>query len=389
MFLERFIMKITKITRKNGSIAYRSQIYLGTDVITGKKVKATITANTQKELKRLARQRQETFNLNGQTVHKIIKADTFKELSALWFDTYKPTVKPQTYKATSSLFNKHIIPHLGAIKISKISTPLCQDFVNRTASSGYKEYKNIIALVRRVLQYAVSLQLLPFNPMLNTIVPKVRRDTHAQQKTKYLTQEEVRQFLDYLDNLPSTYVNQYDTILYKLLLATGLRIGEALALTWSDIDLEGGTVTVNKTLIGDSGTIGTPKSPSAYRTISIDKKTVLMLRLYKNRQAQYFKEIGFTSQVVFATGRTEYGFRHNAQKRLNRHLQGAGIPRFTFHAFRHTHASLLLNAGIGYKELQHRLGHSKISMTLDIYSHLSKDKEKEAVTYYEKALNSL
>lgn len=173
------------------------------------------------------------------------------------------------------------------------------------------------------------------------------------------------------------------------MLATGLRIGEVLALTWSDIDLEGGTVTVNKTLIGDTGKVGTPKSPSAYRTISIDKKTVLMLRLYKNRQAQYFKEIGFTSQVVFATGRTEYGFRHNAQKRLNRHLQGAGLARFTFHAFRHTHASLLLNAGIGYKELQHRLGHSKISMTLDIYSHLSKDKEKEAVTFYEKALNSL
>ena len=389
MFLERFIMKITKITKKNGSIAYRSQIYLGTDVITGKKVKATITANTQKELRKLARQRQETFNLNGQTVHKIIKADTFKELSALWFDTYKPTVKPQTYKATSSLFNKHIIPHLGAIKISKISTPLCQDFVNRAATSGYQEYKNIIALVRRVLQYAVSLQLLPFNPMLNTIVPKVRRDTHAQQKTKYLTQEEVRQFLDYLDNLPSTYVNQYDTILYKLLLATGLRIGEVLALTWSDIDLEGGTVTVNKTLIGDIGKVGTPKSQSAYRTISIDKKTVLMLRLYKNRQAQFFKEIGFTSRAVFATGRTEYGTRPNTQKRLDKHLESAGLGRFTFHAFRHTHASLLLNAGISYKELQHRLGHSKISMTLDIYSHLSKDKEKEAVTFYEKALNSL
>lgn len=389
MFLERFIMKITKITNKNGGIVYRSQIYLGTDVITGKKVKATITASTQKELKKLARQRQETFNLNGQTVHKIIKADTFKELSALWFDTYKPTVKPRTYKGTQCIFNKHILPHLGDVKLIKINTPFCQDFVNKVSASGYQEYKNVIALVKRVLQYAVSLQLIPFNPMLNTIVPKVRRDTHAQQKTKHLTQEEVRQFLDYLDSLPPTYTNQYDTTLYKLLLATGLRINEALSLTWSDIDLDKSTVTVNKTSIGDTGKVGTPKSQSAYRTISIDKKTVLMLRLYKNRQAQFFKEIGFTSQVVFATGRTEYGFRHNAQNRLDKHLKAVGLPRFTFHAFRHTHASLLLNAGIGYKELQHRLGHSKISMTLDIYSHLSKDKEKEAVTFYEKALNSL
>ncbi|MGI1723227.1 tyrosine-type recombinase/integrase, partial [Streptococcus uberis] len=67
----------------------------------------------------------------------------------------------------------------------------------------------------------------------------------------------------------------------------------------------------------------------------------------------------------------------------------AGIPRFTFHAFRHTHASLLLNAGISYKELQYRLGHSNIAMTLDVYSHLSKDKEKEAVSYFEKAINSI
>ena len=245
-------MKITKITNKNGNTVYRSQIYLGTDVITGKKVKATITASTQKELKRLARQRQETFNLNGQTVHKIIKADTFKELSALWFDTYKPTVKPQTYKCTRCVFNKHILPRLGDVKLIKINTPFCQDFVNKVSASGYKEYKSVIAFVKRVLQYAVSLQLIPFNPILNTIIPKVIRNTHAQQKAKHLTQEEVRQFLDYLDNLPSTYVNQYDTILYKLLLATGLRIGEVLALTWSDIDLEGGTVTVNKTLIGDT-----------------------------------------------------------------------------------------------------------------------------------------
>lgn len=389
MFLERFIMKITKITRKNGSIAYRSQIYLGTDVITGKKVKATITANTQKELKRLARQRQETFNLNGQTVHKIIKADTFKELSALWFDTYKPTVKPQTYKCTRCVFNKHILPRLGDVKLIKINTPFCQDFVNKVSASGYKEYKSVIAFVKRVLQYAVSLQLIPFNPILNTIIPKVRRNTHAQQKAKHLTQEEVKQLLDYLDSLPPTYANQYDTTLYKILLATGLRINEALALTWSDIDLDKSTVTVNKTLIGDTGKVGTPKSQSAYRTISIDKKTVLMLRLYKNRQAQFFKEIGFTSRAVFATGRTEYGTRPNTQKRLDKHLESAGLGRFTFHAFRHTHASLLLNAGISYKELQHRLGHSNISMTLDIYSHLSKDKEKEAVTFYEKALNSL
>ena len=77
------------------------------------------------------------------------------------------------------------------------------------------------------------------------------------------------------------------------------------------------------------------------------------------------------------------------QDSLDRRCKEIGIPRFTFHAFRHTHASLLLNAGISYKELQYRLGHANITMTLDIYSHLSRDKEKEAVAYFEKAISSL
>ncbi|AGM99267.1 integrase [Streptococcus iniae] len=77
------------------------------------------------------------------------------------------------------------------------------------------------------------------------------------------------------------------------------------------------------------------------------------------------------------------------QEALDRRLNEIKCTRFTFHAFRHTHASLLLNAGISYKELQYRLGHATLAMTMDIYSHLSIDKEKEAVSYYEKAINSL
>ena len=77
------------------------------------------------------------------------------------------------------------------------------------------------------------------------------------------------------------------------------------------------------------------------------------------------------------------------QESLDRRLKEINCPRFTFHASRHTHASLLLNAGISYKELQYRLGHATLATTMDIYSHLSKDKEKEAVSYYEKAINNL
>ena len=136
--------------------------------------------------------------------------------------------------------------------------------------------------------------------------------------------------------------------------------------------------------------IGTPKSKARVRTISIDKKTVNMLRLYKNRQRQLYLESGeHVPSVVFATPTKEYQNMATRQDALDRRCSEIDIPRFTFHAFRHTHASLLLNAGISYKELQYRLGHATLAMTMDIYGHLSADKEKEAVSYFEKAMNSL
>ena len=136
--------------------------------------------------------------------------------------------------------------------------------------------------------------------------------------------------------------------------------------------------------------VGPPKSKAGVRVISIDRKTVNMLKLYKNRQRQLFVEDGARApSVVFAIPTKEYQNMATRQDSLDRRCKEIGIPRFTFHAFRHTHASLLLNAGISYKELQYRLGHATLAMTMDIYGHISKDKEKEAVSYYEKAINGL
>lgn len=174
------------------------------------------------------------------------------------------------------------------------------------------------------------------------------------------------------------------------MLSTGLRIGETCALEWSDIDLINGTIDVNKTYSKAIKQLSTTKSKSGTRKISIDKETVNLLKLYQVRQSQLFHEGGGNlPKVVFSTPTRKYFHTYVKQNALDKVCDKAGIPRFTFHAFRHTHASLLLNGGISYKELQYRLGHATLAMTLDVYSHLSKDKEKEAVSYFEKAINSI
>ena len=114
-----------------------------------------------------------------------------------------------------------------------------------------------------------------------------------------------------------------------------------------------------------------------------------MLKAYKVRQIQEAWKISKTENVVFSDCIHEYPNNQTLQTRLRTHFKRANVPNIGFHDFRHTHASLLLNSGIPYKNLQHRLGHSQLSMTMDIYSHLSKENAKKAVSFYETALKSL
>lgn len=391
-------MNIKEVKKKNGTIVYRANVYLGTDRLTGKKARKNITASTKKAVKTKAREAVNEFINNGYTTKAKATVKTYKELASIWWDSYKNTVKPNTQQAMKGLLKVHILPVFGDYKLDKLTTPIIQQQVNKWADKANKGVKGAYAnynllhnVNSRILKYGVAMQLIQHNPATDVIVP--RKKQKEQSKIKFLDRQELKQFLGYLDTLDqSIYENLFDFVLYTFLLATGVRISEALALEWSDIDLDNGYIDVNKTVAFSRMETNSTKSEAGNRKISIDKNTVLMLRLYKARQYQCFMEHGYSSKMakyVFSNGFNIYPNRTNLQLVLTKHLKQAGLPRFTFHAFRHTHASLLLNAGISYKELQHRLGHSTLAMTMDIYSHLSKEKEKDAVNFFEKAMANL
>lgn len=386
---------IKKITKKNGTNVYREQIYLGTDCMTGKQVYTTISAPTKKELKQKREFKINEFKENGYTRHKSVSVKNYRELSELWLKNHKLEVKPQTYSQTVSELKTHLLPVFGNIRVEKITLPMVQVFVNKIANNpnlGSVSLKIILSINKRILKYAVNLQLITVNPADNIIVPKNKKNISQKKELKYFEANQLKQFKDYLDKLPNTFRNYYHKTLYDTLLATGLRIGEAVALEWSDIDLDNGYIDVNKTLVWSRMETNSPKSMAGYRKIPIDRNTVLMLRLYKARQHQCFIEHGYGGKMaehVFSNGLHAYPSREGLQKTLTKHLKLAGLPYLTLHAFRHTHASLLLNAGISYKELQQRLGHSTLAMTMDTYSHLFDDTEKEAVNFFEKAMSNL
>ncbi|WP_368396877.1 tyrosine-type recombinase/integrase [Streptococcus oralis] len=385
-------MKITQYTKKDGSIVYRSSIYLGIDSMTGKKVKTTISARTKNRLKIKAIQAKVEFEKNGSTIMKAVNVTTYEELTELWLENYCHTVKHSTLIGVKNNIRKYLLPAFGDYKLDKLTPPIIQHQVNQWAidynqlGEGYQQYNQLHALNKRILSYAVSIQVISTNPASDIIVP--RRKPKEGQKLKYLDDDNLKKFLAYLDQLPNTTKDFYDTVLYKTLLATGLRIRECLALEWSDIDLQNGSISVTKTL-NTLKEITSPKSKSSIREISLDTKTVLLLRLYKARQGQIGREIGVTYERVFSDSFDNYREAGALRFRLEKHLKLAGCPRLSFHAFRHTHASILLNAGLPYKDIQTRLGHSKISMTMDIYSHLSKENKKKATSFYEKAIEKL
>lgn len=382
------IMKIIEVTKKDGSIVYRASVYLGVDAITGKKVKTSVTGRTKTEVKQKAKHAPIEFAKNGSTVKKEVEVKTYQELADLWLESYKLTVKAQTFVVTKRQLYNHLIPIFGGMKLDKIVPATIQQFVNGIAPK-LVNFKAIHSINNRILQHGVLLQVLATNPARDVILPKKQKK--GREAVRFIEPEHLKQFLDHAEQLASTsFSKYYQFVIFKLLLATGCRIGELSALEWSDIDLEAGTISISKTYSMELHIIGTTKTKAGTRIISIDKKTALLLKQYRNRQRLMFLEVGACApDVVFATTVREYLPRISLQEIINRRCKALGIPRFTCHAFRHTHASLLLNAGISYKELQYRLGHSNISMTLDTYGHLSKDKEKEAVSYYEKAINNL
>ncbi|MGQ9412227.1 tyrosine-type recombinase/integrase [Streptococcus pluranimalium] len=387
-------MNIKDKIKKNGQKVYYASVYLGVDQLTGKKARTTVTATTKKGVRVKARDAINAFAANGYTVKDKPTITTYKELANSWWDSYKSSLKPNTQQSYDGLIKVHLLPVFGDYKLSKLTTPIIQQQVNKwaeKANTGQKgafaNYSLLHNMNKRILKYGVSMQVITYNPANDVIVP--RKQQKEKASVKYLDNKELKKFLDYLDGLDqSNYENLFDVVLYKTLLATGCRISEALALEWSDIDLDNGIISITKTL-NRFQEINSPKSSAGYRDIPIDNATLLMLKQYKNRQQVQSWQLGRSETVVFSVFTEKYAYACNLRQRLNKHFKAAGVTNVSFHGFRHTHTTMMLYAQASPKDVQYRLGHSSLMMTENVYWHTNQENAKKAVSNYETAINSL
>lgn len=273
-------MNIKTYETKTGKIGYVLKgAYIGVVALTGEQVRTTVRGKSKKEVQAKLQLKIREFEENGSTTKKEASIKSFNDLIDAWLVYYEKTVKSGTYYDTESKLNKFIRPLIGTYKLEKIKPALMQTkinkFINELARCRRSDYKSILALMKRIFKYGVSLNLVESNPMDQTLIHTIKPDEPATKKVKYYDKAELTillnrlSFDDWKESLLATYI--------RLLVFTGMRAREALALECSDIDFKNKTVAINKTLNKFNTLEDTPKTKSSIRTIEVDSETLTTL----------------------------------------------------------------------------------------------------------------
>lgn len=364
--------------KKNGTKAWLFKGYLGTDPITGKEVHTTRRGFNSKKEANLALSRLK-LDFEEKGLQKDNK-ETFNEIYELWLETYQTTVKEVTFIKTEIKFKKWILPVYGQLRIKEVTVKKAQQIVNQWAKDT-DQYKVLHSTAKRIFEYAINLGIIQYNPLAHIMMPK-RIKTNDNDNVKVYSKQQLKALFNYLETLSPGYTNDYNKTLLRLLFYSGCRISEALALNWSDIDFENNAVLINKTLSQSKHgyKVSDPKTDKSTGKVSLDSETISLLKKWQINQRKYMLSLGITDPTMIFCGIYKQLITHHAiYVRMKTIAEKANIPFLGVHVTRHTHASLLLDAGADMKEVQDRLRHASINMTMDTYGHLSKETKEKTI----------
>ncbi|WP_313892971.1 site-specific integrase [Psychrobacillus sp.] len=375
---------------KNGELRYEFPAYLGVDALTGKQ-KRTIKRGfkTRKEAE-LALARIKLDVANG-TYHQE-RAETYQEVYDLWVQQYEKTVEESTYVKTVGVFKNHILPSMGTYKIERMHVDVCQEHVDEWASK-LKKFRMVKAYASKVLDFAIKRGYIQTNPFAHVELPantsKKVNGADEDEVENFYTREQLIEFLTCLERES----NYKAYVLFRLLAFSGMRKGEALALKWNDLNFTTNEIRINKALSRGKDSklyVKTTKTGIA-RTIKMDDKTMAILKDWKKKQKQDYLILGFNTmqpkQLVFSNEQNEYLQPTKTRKWIIHVQDKYKLGTITTHGLRHTHCSLLFEAGAILKEVQVRLGHSDVKTTMDIYTHVTQKAKEEAVLKFSSYLN--
>ena len=395
--------KQTRSANGSGTIRKRADgrwegIYsAGYDQQTGKLIRKSIYGKNQKEV------RQKLSKVTTEIDEGLYLEPAKMTLSAwmdLWYKEYTFDKKYSTLKGYKAQINKHIRPGIGKYNLSQLNPMILQRFFNHLSEPNEKgkvlspkSIKNVYIILSGILEQAVENEMISKNPCKKVKLPKV----YNKQITP-LTDKQVKDFLEIIST-----DEIYGTIL-RVIVFTGLRLGEAMGLTWDCVDFEKGALNINKQLQRrpqkDGGSTLTSVKSGKPRIL---KPAPFVMQLLKIRYTEQIMQKQRSEDLWLAWSNEEEHKKAlvftNLQggylipKRVYLHFKSAavaiGAPDARVHDLRHTYAVLSLQNGDDIKTVQENLGHASAAFTLDVYGHVSDRMKKESANRMEEYIRNL
>ena len=384
---------IQQVKDKEGNtIAYRAFVELGIDPATGNRKRITKTFDRSKDAEKWASKK--INSLNEGTFIDPSEITVKEYFLNRWLENHKkPNIAATTYDGYMQFLNGHILPELGALKLQDLKPHHLETYFNKKRKSGRKDgkrggltensLKKHYVIINEGLKRAIKLEILKANPAQGIDPPKPKKP-----KAKAMSKKEYHMLLEVLKE---------DQFMYTFVmtdLMTGMRRSEILGLEWSDIDLINGIITVEKRLVAvrvkdtdrTAGTLheSATKTDKSTRRIKISNTLIKLLKTFKKKQQELRLLVGTdyddSKQFVFSRPDGKNYHPRTISRYFKKAVIKAELPKeYSLHTLRHTFATINLKNGVPAKIVQEMLGHSKVSTTLDIYTHVDLDMQKEAV----------
>lgn len=302
-----------------------------------------------------------------------------------WIETKKRTVRPNTVRNYSERYEQNIKPVIGKVLLTEVKPFHCQKIFFNMADEGYKlgTMKLARMALNNMLDYAKENNVIMENPCNKSVKSDLVEEI---DEVRALTIEEQKNFLEGATG--QSYENQF-----RFMLQTGLRTGELVGLQWEHIDFKKKTMTIEQSLeyrykVGE-WRLGPPKSKAGYRTIPLTDEAIRILKEQKKKNSKIKIHQIRWADYVFLSRKGEPVKNSAYDSAIYKVCDKVGIERFSMHVLRHTFATRCIEGGMKPKILQVILGHSKLSITMDLYVHATEEEKLKEIIMVAEVLNAI
>lgn len=397
--------------RQRADGTWEARFVTGHDPGTGKPIRRSVYAKTQKEVRQ--KLSQAVAAVDNRSYREPCKM-TLGEWLDVWVDTYLTDVKPRTLKIYQDDIRLHIKPYLAAVKLDELDTHTVQRFFNMLLKGGKripkrdkdgtivkkggktvyenaplsaKTVKNIHGVLHGALRQAVVNRYIPINPADGDFckLPKIQK-----QEIKPLDEAQIADFLKAIQG------DRFED-LFLVTLFTGLRQGEVLGLTWDCVDFDNSTLLINKQMQlhqeqGIKAYQLIPTKNSKSRSVTVAPFVMARLKHRRSVQAQDHLRAGplwEENGLVFTDEFGHHLVKPTVYRAFKKAAASIGRPDARFHDLRHSYAVAAIRSGDDIKTVQGNLGHATAAFTLDVYGHVTDQMKQESAHRMESFIKSV